>query len=239
MDNVARLAVFQAQVENVRALEGARKQVSRTINAALRLGDDPMAEVHTKLYAQLFSAWAEASFLKVLHTPHGFSLNEIAQIKKIWSDSGITSGWNKCIELGLRKVPAQQSGFVPNVSQRILKLVSEYVTDPSLLRNKIAHGQWRVALNKGNTAVNPALTQKLDELDIVKIDIWFGSHRRLALIVENLIESPRRTFIGAYWPQLIELEAFVDKTKLWSISAKVASIRAKSIRAQPRPHIAS
>ncbi len=39
------------------------------------------ANVQTKILALVFSAWAEARFSKLIHTPYGFDLNEIRQIK--------------------------------------------------------------------------------------------------------------------------------------------------------------
>jgi hypothetical protein len=68
---------------------------------------------------------------------------------------------------------AAGAGFRQNRRQEIERLVKEHVVEPSLIRNKIAHGQWEIALNRNNSAVNPAITAAIQQLDIVVIDRWF------------------------------------------------------------------
>ncbi|MBN2971965.1 hypothetical protein JW805_08045 [Roseomonas aeriglobus] len=227
MDNATRLTIFNAQVANGRALKGAIRQIRRAVNDGLRKGNDAQASVHTKVFAQTFCSWAEANFSKVLHTPHGFTLTEIAEVKRVWSAQSLADAWIKAVDLGLKKVPAQRSGFVPNARQSILRHIKTYVSDPALLRNKVAHGQWEVALNRHNTAVNADLTAAMVALDIVQIDRWHGGHEMLAAIVESLIESPERTFARDYWPQLAALEGFAQRSALWTLAAKREALRRK------------
>lgn len=200
------------------------------MNEALRQEHNSSAAVQTKLLALLFSAWAEANFLKVIHTPHGFALSETQEIRNVWAANGIPEGWKKCLQLGLHKVPAQKSNFVPNARQRLLRIVQQYVTEPSLIRNKIAHGQWKVALNKNNTDLNPDISLMLTNLNVVTIEIWFECHRRLAQIIESLIKSPERTFARDYWPQLVELDEFIARSNGWSLKEKIAKMQAKQQR---------
>jgi hypothetical protein len=231
MDNAARLQVFQAQTKNVRMLDQARKQISRAINHALRRGDTISIQVHTKVLALVFCAWVEANFSKVIHTPYGFTLDEIYQIKQTYQKLGLEEGWNKCIELGLRKISnARRSNYIPNISQKITSLVNEFIVEPSLIRNKVAHGQWKVALNRENTAVNSKITKDLDDLDSVVITKWFGVHNHLLNIVESLIESPNRSFHKDYWKEIAELEDFLEKSKRRNLSAKIKLLQKKPIK---------
>lgn len=231
MDNVTRLAVFNAQVANVRELKSAIRHIRRAVNDGLRKGNEAQASVHTKVLAQTFCSWAEANFSKVVHTPHGFTLAEIGEVKRTWSTKSLADGWIKAVDLGLRKVPAQRSGFVPNAKRTILGHITTYVTTPALLRNKVAHGQWKVALNRENTTVNAELTSAMAALDIVDIDRWLGGHERLAAIVESLIESPERTFARDYWPQLVALEDFSRASAQWTLTAKREAFRRKARKA--------
>jgi hypothetical protein len=232
MNNAARLAIFQAQVQNVRSLRSARKHVSRAINSALRNSDDAMADVHTKVLAQLFCAWAEVNFSKVVHTPHGFTLDEIKQIKRRWAASGITAGWERCVELGLNKIATRGDGFVPAARGRLRKIIREYVSDPSLVRNKLAHGEWVVALNRANTNVNPRLTKELQDLTVVQVEIWFECHSRLALVVEELVESPNYAFTNNYMRQLDALDAFIAGSKSRSLAEKIKLLKRKPAKIQ-------
>ena len=103
MDNAARLDVYRAQTENVRMLNQARKQINKAINYALRKGDIVSSQVQTRILALVFCAWVEANFSKVIHTPYGFTLDEISQIKRAYQRPNLETGWKKCIELGLQE----------------------------------------------------------------------------------------------------------------------------------------
>jgi len=228
MDQKAKLEVFKAQTSNKRMMEKAKTQVSRSINYALRREDKLSIQVQTKLYVLVFCAWVEANFSKVIHTPYGFSLDEIRQIKEAYKSNSLKDGWNKCIELGLKRVTNNpKSNYIPNIKQRLKDIVSEYVVSPSLIRNKIAHGQWDIALNRDNTALNPELTNKLSQLDVVTVNRWFIAHEFLAQIVESLIESPERVFNRDYWVLIEELEISLEKSKDWSLNSKKQRLKLK------------
>ena len=230
MNNTDRLKIFQAQTENVRMLNQARTQINRAINYALRKGDKASSQVHTKVLALVFCAWVEANFSKLIHTPHGFTLDEIRQIKEIYHVDGLEAGWKKCIELGLRKIPnARKSNYIPNIRQKINRIVGDYVVAPSHIRNKVAHGQWKIALNRSNTAVNSDITKELVDLDIVVISKWFQVHEYLSNIVEMLIESPDRAFQRDYWMEIAKLEDFLQKSKNWNIDEKIKQLQRKPI----------
>ena len=230
MNNADRLQIFHAQTDNVRMLNQAQTQIKRAINSALRKGDKTSSQVHTKLLALVFCAWVEANFSKLIHTPSGFTLNEIHQIKEVQQNNSLEAGWKKCIELGLRKISnAGKSNYIPNVRKRINRIVDEYVVAPSKIRNKIAHGQWKIALNKSNTAKNNDITKELDDLDSVVISIWFQGQEYLSNIVETLIESPNRAFHRDYWTEIAKLEDFLQRSKNWNIDEKTKRLQSKPI----------
>jgi len=229
MNSAERLQIFRAQTENVRLLQQARIQITRTINYALRKGDDTSCQVHTKVLALVFCAWAEANFSKLIHTPNGFTLDEIHQIKQAQKQN-LEKAWEKCIELGLKKVPSSnKSNFIPNAKQKINKIVDDYIITPSHIRNKVAHGQWKIALNGTNTAVNNNLTKELADLDVVIVTKWFKINEYLSNIVENLIESPKKAFNRDYWPELAKLDNFLEESKNWSIDIKIQLLRLNPI----------
>lgn len=227
MDNVTRNAIFAAQVQNVRCLESALKQIRRAVNDGLRQQDDVQVSVHTRVLAQTFCSWAEANFSKVIHTPHGFTLVEIADVKRTWKAQSLAHAWREAVNLGLAKVPEQPGNFIGEARRQVNGFIDQYVSRPALIRNKIAHGQWQVALNRNNTATNDQLTEEMSLLSVIDVDRWLGGHRRLAGIVESLIESPERTFALHYWPQLRDLEDFAARSAAWTIEAKRAALRRK------------
>jgi hypothetical protein len=226
MDQQARLAVYQSQTRNVRALRTAMRHAHRLINAALRGNDDAATEALTKMYAMLFCAWAEANFSKVLHTPHGFELNEIAQVQAA-KEQGIRDAWKTCVALGLRHLDAQRGNFLPNAQQRLGAAIDAHVFDPSLLRNKLAHGQWVVALNRSNEAIQPDLTARIASLDIVVVSGWIQAHQLLAELVENLIESPKRAFMRDWYQYVVNLDAAMTDAQTRTLASHKARLRAK------------
>ena len=232
MNEKDRLAVFQAQTVNVRKLEQVQRHLTRSINLALRKGDKSSAEVHTKCLALVFCAWVEANFSKLIHTPHGFTLDEIEQIKREDGRArSIESAWQKTVELGLMRIKTSpKSSFLPNRKQEILRLVQTHVVEPSLTRNKIAHGQWQVALNRENTTVAPDATHTIQNLDVVALTRWFATHRYLASIVEALIESPNKAFHRDYWSFVTDLKQYLEDTARWTMDTKIVSLLRKPHR---------
>lgn len=228
MNQNSRLAVYQAQTKNVQEIDKVRKQINRAINDALKRGDKNAVQALTKTMALVFCTWVEANFSKVIHTPYGFSLDEIQQIKKAYKENGVEKGWEKCVELGTLKASKRRnSNYIPNIRLELKKLIQKYIVEPSLLRNKIAHGQWTVALNRENTAENKELTNSLSALDIVIISKWFKVHEHISQIVENLIESPDKAFHRDYWIELTELKEFIAKTENWSLEQKINKLKQK------------
>lgn len=226
-----RLDVFAAQTENVRALEQAWKHINKTINAAYSSGDNSTAEIHTKLLAQVYCAFAEAVFSKVIHTPDGLTLNEISQVKSR-GKKNIVEAWKTCVELSLQKVQGENSGHVANTRQKIESLIDQYVYDPSLLRNKIAHGQWKVALNSNNSKVNQTLTTKIQAINVVDLYRHKEAFQSLFRIVEDIIESPNKAHHRDYWSHITQFEETQRSMAHWTVEKKITSLKAKKERAK-------
>ncbi|MGP9679084.1 hypothetical protein ACT3TC_10675 [Halomonas sp. AOP27-A1-41] len=221
-----RLDVFAAQTENVRVLEQAWKHINKTINAAYSNGDDATAEIHTKLLAQVYCAFSEAVFSKVIHTPDGLTLNEILQVKSR-GKRNIVEAWKKCVELSLQQVQGKSSGHIANARRKIESLIDQYVYDPSLLRNKIAHGQWKVALNSNNSNVNQILTSKVQAINVVDLYRYKEAFQSLFRIVEDIIESPNKAHHRDYWSHITQFEESQRKMAHWTVANKVTALKAK------------
>jgi hypothetical protein len=220
MDRAAQHTIFQAQTANVRSLLSVQKRMNRQANHALRRGNAADLDMYTKLMALLFCAWSEANLSKLIHTPYGFELSEIADIKSAWR-LNIEAAWLKTIELGLAKVATPP----PNASNQLHSLVKDFVVEPAGIRNKVAHGQWSVALNKRGSSLNPDLTSKLAELSIVDIQIWFRSSSLLSEVVEALIESPESAFHRDFATKLSDLEAFRLRSAAFTVSSKIQKLK--------------
>jgi hypothetical protein len=181
------------------------------------------------LYAITFSAWAEANFSKIVHTPYGFSVNEISQILLRRDRNGVSSGWKKAVELGLQHLSAQRGSFGPNARRRLERAIDAHVFEPSVLRNKLAHGQWVVALNQANDAIQSEITEEVGRLSITLIDGWIACHRELAGVVETLIESPKRTFARDWHGFVVSLEERMGEAARRTLADHVVTIRRRPI----------
>jgi hypothetical protein len=230
MNREKQLSIFKAQTENVQEIVKTWTHLQRTINRELVADNLTSASLHTKLLALVFCAWSEATFSKLIHTPHGLELDEIDQIKKI-AQNNIVAGWMKCLTLGLRKISRKpKSNYVSNIERIVKRIIVEYVHEPRLLRNKIAHGQWKIALNRDNNDTNSALTRQIENIDVVILSKWKIAHEGLANIMEALIESPDRAFHRDYWLELAKVDDYLEKAKKWSLEEKIRLLKMKKNR---------
>lgn len=226
MDHQKQLEIFHWQTANVRKLDTAFKHVRRVLNSALLRNDPVLVEVQTKTLAFIYSCWTEAIFYKLIHTPHCFSLGEISQIKRQVKSGGISGGWQKAVQLSLRRMNAT-SGDVPNRRQRIERLLRLYIEQPSQLRNRIAHGQWENALNSDGTDKNHALTAALKNIDFLEIERLRVGCTALAAVVESLAESPNKAFHADYYSILASSEEKLREMSRYTLPDHLAKIRAK------------
>jgi hypothetical protein len=227
MDRKKQLDVFRAQTANLRMLEQSWKYTKRGIHRDLLRNNQPSVALQTKVLALVYSAWSETAFSKLIHTPHGFGLDEIRQIKAAGEKNGIVAAWEKSVSLALKKVQSRNGNYIPNVKRELVRLIKAYIEQPSQLRNKVAHGQWQIALNSNNTALNPNMTTALGNLDLVKLDLLREGCIGLCKIVEALIESPDRAFHRDYWPLLCKIKERLANTSRFTLEQKVAMLKKK------------
>lgn len=227
MNEQDREDVFRAQTTNVQELERAWKLLNRQLNAQMVANNSSATLIDTKLLALLYSALAEATFSKIIHTPHGLSLAYISQIKAAVNSSGVKAGWTKCIELALHNVAASKSNHGPNIHLRLERLVHAYIFDPSLIRNKLAHGQWKIALNRANDAVNSDLTAQMAALDVIRLYRLKEALTSLAGLVEDIIESPNKAHMRDFWPRIYAMQDKQYEMSQWTLQEKLAQLRRK------------
>lgn len=217
------IEVFKASVINVRELKQQRTNIKRLFNQSIKRKDRSSFNALTKLYALLFSSFAELCFLKIIHTPYGFNEDEINQIS---GQRNLEQKWSKCLELAFSRIDSiANKGDIQNKKQTLTRHINTFIIEPSQLRNKIAHGQWLVALNNDNTAINQQTTDKIKSLDFVKTDILFSVYEKIGQAVEDLIESPRKAHFNDFYFHMTELEYLVEETKTWTIESKIKVLK--------------
>jgi hypothetical protein len=221
--------LYVLQSQNVRRLKQVQDNLVKDINFSIKRNDVFQIEIKTKLLALLYCTLSEAQYIQIVHTPNGFSSSEIERIKG-GKQKNIEEGWKLLLDLAMDKVGDWNN--VPDLlakRDRLWKVISEFIIAPSLLRNKIAHGQWEFALNRNNDAENKELTIQLKSLNVVDIIKGFNVHQYLALIIRDLVQSPRKGFHNNYWSNLTSMEQYLIKTKDWNLETKKALLKLKPI----------
>ena len=225
------LALYMAQSENVRYLTRVIDGLNKDINLNIRKSNDFQVKIKTKILSLIYSAWSEAQFTQIIFTENGFQYSEICSLKEYKEHFGITNGWKNMINLALSKVgDVQTNKDLKGRLEKLIALVNDYIEEPSILRNKIAHGQWINALNRECTKTNDELSKKLDELDPIEINKRIAIHRYMGLIVRDLVQSPKAGFHRHYWTNIVNLEAYIDETKDWSFETKKKLLSDKPIK---------
>ena len=219
--------IFDAQIANTKELEKAWKHINKDINQAYIKGQESAVKYEIKLMALVYCALAEAIFSKLIHTPSGFSPDEITQIKNKSNNDGVKAGWIKCLELALAKVNSQKSNHVHNVKKKISSFIDNYIYDPSVLRNKIAHGQWVKALNRDNTSINDDYTKEIENLEILVLYRRKEALVTLSILLEDIIKSPDKAHHRDYWTHLVNLEKKQISMAAWTIENKIAQLKKK------------
>jgi hypothetical protein len=205
----------------------------RTINRDLVSDNAVSIKTHTQLLGLLYCSWAESIFVKLIHTPNGFHGDIIAQIQKCKKENGISESWKKCLELGLLRVPAAKAaGDIANIRQTLERLIGTYIESPSLLRNKMAHGQWVVALNRENTAVNHDISDKVGALDVVQLTVLKNATEILVNCLELLIQSPSKHFRSSIWEVVSKHDEQLTEQGKWTLSDKLEKLKARAPRSR-------
>ncbi|MBD8262381.1 hypothetical protein [Pantoea agglomerans] len=228
MDRAQQLIVFQSQTKNIKELDRAWRIAKISLNLALKNDRDTEARIHTKTLSLIYSAWTEALFSKLIHTPYGFELSEIESIKKL---KGMEAQWRRCLKVAKAKVlsaPTFNSVQLSSADTYIKKLIIDYVKTPSALRNRIAHGQWVVAFQGDSvTDISSDLTLAIEELNVVALDNLKMGFKGLADIIEAMIESPNNAFVKDYTKVESDLKSNLSRRSGYTLLGHIQSLKGK------------
>ena len=97
--------------------------------------------------------------------------------------------------------------------------MQEYIIKPSLIRNKVAHGQWIYCLNSDCTKINQNTTTQIGNLDFVKIERYFCIYDKFHQCILDLLIS-HKTHFRDYYQIIAELKDYIESTKSWSLETK-------------------
>lgn len=209
--------IYRAYVSNVKELEKHRNVIVQLANRAIRENKQIELNTLTKVYALIYSAYVEDSFLKLIHTPQAFTEIEIMDIQRC---RNLEEKWKKCVELAFVKINNRANlGEIANKKQTLNRILDKYIIAPSQMRNKIAHGQWSVCLNGDCTKINEQISKEMNKLDFVKVDRLFSIYKKHQQCILDLLVS-LRTHYRDYYANITELERYVKETESWTLETK-------------------
>ena len=212
------LPLFKAAVENVRAIDHGIRIFRQDLNKRLRRGSTEDLERYTRIYGMLFCTWAEACLLRIIYTPYGFSAG---QISTVLDARTIEDKWTTCLQFAFHNSEIrEQKSLKQAVGPTLERLITNIVTTPAQIRNKIAHGQWKQPFNSNSTALNPGTAILMQAADVIEIDRWFFVFAEFAQIVEDGIESPERAFRRDVWARLDSIENELRRRMAWTVESK-------------------
>lgn len=216
--------------KNVASLEATRRKVNVQINDALRRDDNFSLKVYTNLYLLIYSAWTEASLVRLIHTPFGFTTDEK---KKILKDQDVINKWKKCVNTAFSKF-RKTGSEIPNKKRKIHKLIEDYLKTQAQIRNKIAHGQWEYPLHKNNITHDNEAQTLMSLVDVMQIDIWFEIFKEIVEIVRGLIDARLKNkhlaHYNHYYVRLTNIQTIIDERKGWTLEDKRRRLKLKPRR---------
>lgn len=197
--------------------------------------------MRTKLLILTYSAWSEAQFTQIVYTPNAFTDIQIdkmlkdsgifnkwkilinytfikireynlIQKRKIINQikCNAENGWKEKLQ-EINQTYIERELEIEHQKTTIENYLENYIDKQSKVRNKIAHGQWVIALEPNNKNIDTILTEELENLNVVSIMKEFEVHTILGDIIRHLVQSPNKEFDKNYQTNIKKLEIYLNK----------------------------
>ena len=159
-------------------------------------------------------------------------------------NSGISAGWTKIINLSFNKIDISNEYGLDKIKKErrekirkeLKEYIDKYIHQPSQLRNRIAHGQWKniveydleelsdeEKLKEENK--NNLIKDKLNHLNSFDIMKEFKIHTIIGKMIRDLVQSPNKAFLNNYEKYVQSLEDYLEKTKNRNIDTKIEKLK--------------
>lgn len=184
----------KAHIKNLHSIRKATTQVNRTLNAAIKNCDELQERIYIRLLIILWMTWAECK-LNALLTEHPQVTDEDREYIDANSRSELDR-WNLILERFVRRryLNADSDRELSRLTlghttfhryMTLSELINNNIALYIEIRNRLAHGQWHIALNSQLSAKSPDLTQSIWKLS--KVDVLIL--KRTLIIVSNAIRD--------------------------------------------------
>jgi hypothetical protein len=190
--------IAKAHIKNLRSIRKATTQVNLALNEAIKREDELQESIYTRLLIFLWVMWAECK-LNVLLTASP-QVDDQDRDEILANCRNQIEKWNCVLDKFIRR------RYLEDDTKREISRLSlghtayhRYATLNSLIndqlalyvgiRNRLAHGQWHIALTSDLATKNPELTQSIWKLDKSDTLVLKWTLIVLSEAMKNLIQS--------------------------------------------------
>jgi hypothetical protein len=194
---LSREALYDVHSRNLAAVDRGTNRIKRAANRAVAQWQLATAGDLTKIYALLLAAKLEVRLRKLMYEAPAFT---DAQRRAITNEESQDQQWLRAIDeafkrrYGVRRLSGKSLDVTPRVRRDVLREAVKKDLAPIMrLRNRLAHGQWAVALTNAGDAVSKELDDVLGGLNVLDLKHQERLIDRLGDAISDLAVS-RRTF---------------------------------------------
>jgi hypothetical protein len=186
-------------------------RVQLTLKEYIRDKKELEVSIFTRLFSHLVNTWTEIRVLKLIYENGAFTDSEKTEL--VETDVA-EKRWMKALTIAFCKaysiVPVNENKIDINSAEgKKFKILKDVISKDLLLsievRNRIAHGQWKFTFNGKLTALNNDIQKRLDQENIVTLQLKYETFQNLAKMIHDLAVS-RLTFERDFTKYLRRLE---------------------------------
>ena len=170
---LGRAELYDIHSQNLAAVDRAVTRIRQAANRSVAEGRHAITQDLTRVYAWLLAAKLESRLRKVLYEAPALTDERREVVLRQRSQD---KQWLRLIDEAFMQkynVPRATGTALPLTSRfrrtELREAVSKDLLPIMQLRNKLAHGQWAVALNTSGNAVSPGLDGALKALDLLAL----------------------------------------------------------------------
>lgn len=169
-------------------LESAISVVQLNIKESIRRNEQSQVDAFTRILAQLVNSWIEVRVLKLIYEPNAFTEDQVEEILNI---QVLNAKWKKALFYSYSKSfkISDPSKIQDDRYKYLSDLINSDFLESNIVRNKLAHGQWKYAFNKELTAINDDITKRVNDENVMKLQIKMKIFKDIAQIIHDLTVS--------------------------------------------------
>lgn len=188
--------MYKHHIKNIKEIEGAISLVELDLRRYISIQQENHTYKYTKLLSYLITCWTEVRILKLAYEQNGFS-----QIERetIISANTLNNKWVTALNIAISKayrinknidIPAQLPFTARSRYNELISLILNDLLPSIEIRNRIAHGQWKIAFSNDLKSISPQLTGALRQENIVNLQLKKKLLIGLAALIHDLVVSP-------------------------------------------------